>query len=230
MMAQHHISHGDAVRALTVAETYVRSGQPSFIMDMLYAKTLLLNKRYRECDARLAKMNIIPFEGATEGRALYWEAKMMQAVEALGRKKPKEALSFIEAAAKWPENLGVGKPYDADIDSRLEQFLTSVCLESMGRKSEAAASRAGILDFKPEIQNTVANFQPVNHLVVKWAAAAAGSTFDWNGWMKAQEGRYPQHAKEFEWVNAIASGKTPTATPDNAWARVISSWISLQNH
>jgi hypothetical protein len=199
-------------------------------MDMLYAKTLLLNKRYRECDARLAKMNIIPFEGATEGRALYWEAKMMQAVEALGRKKPKEALSFIEAAAKWPEHLGVGKPYDADIDSRLEQFLTSVCLESMGRKSEASASRARILDFKPEIQNTVANFQPVNHLVVKWAAAAAGSTFDWNGWMKTQEARYPQHAQAFEWVNAIASGNTPVTTPDNAWARVIATWISLEKY
>ncbi len=230
MMAQHHISRGDAIQALAVTEAYVRSGKPSFIMDMLYAKTLLLNKRYRECDIRLAKMNIIPFEGATEGRALYWEAKMMQAVEALGRKKPKEALTFIEAAAQWPEHLGVGKPYDADIDSRLEQFLTSVCLQSLGRKSEAAASRARILDFKPEIQNTVANFQPVNHLVVKWAAAAAGSTFDWNAWMKTQEGRYPQHARAFEWVYAIASENISVATPDNAWARVIAAWISLQKN
>jgi hypothetical protein len=100
----------------------------------------------------------------------------------------------------------------------------------LGRKSEAAASRARILDFKPEIQNTVANFQPVNHLVVKWAAAAAGSTFDWNAWMKTQEGRYPQHARAFEWVYAIASENISVATPDNAWARVIAAWISLQKN
>jgi tetratricopeptide (TPR) repeat protein len=228
MMVQHHITQGDVVQALAVTETYSKSGKPSFIMDMLHAKTLLLNKRYRECDARLAKMNIIPFEGATEGRALYWEAKMMQAVEALGRKKPKEALSFIEAAAQWPEHLGVGKPYDADIDSRLEQFLTSVCLQSMGKSALAAQTRARILDFKPEIQNTVANFQPVNHLVVKWAAAAAGSAFDWNAWMTSQESRYPQHAGVFAWVRATAAGDQPKQIPDNAWARVIAAWRSVE--
>jgi hypothetical protein len=157
-------------------------------MDMLHAKTLLLNKQYRACDERLAKMNIIPFEGDTEGRALYWEAKMMQAIEALGRKRPKEALKFMEAAGLWPENLGVGKPYDADIDIRLEQFLTAECLEALGRRNEAEALRSHITDFKPEIQNTIANFQPVNHLVVRWVRERTGSVSEWDVWMKKQEG------------------------------------------
>ncbi len=224
MLAQQHIAKGDAARALAVTEAYLKTGKPSYIMDMLHAKTLLLNKRYRDCDVRLAKMNIIPFEGATEGRALYWEAKMMQAIDALGRKRPKEALALIEAAGKWPEHLGVGKPYDADIDSRLEQYLTSVCLKNLERATEAAQLRARVLDFKPEVQNTVANFQPVNHLVVKWAAEAAGSTIDWNAWMKSQEARHPQHAEAFAWVRGMAAGSTAGKTPDNAWARVIEAW------
>ena len=224
MLAQHYITHGDAARALAVTEAYLKTGKPSYIMDMLHAKTLLLNKRYRECDARLAKMNIIPFEGATEGRALYWEAKMMQAIDALGRKRPKEALTFINAAGQWPENLGVGKPYDSDIDSRLEQYLTSVCLKELGKTPEAEALCARILDFKPEVQNTVANFQPVNHLVVKWAAEAIGNSFDWNAWMKTQEARYSQHAHAFAWVRALAAGTPVGKTPDNAWARVIEAY------
>jgi hypothetical protein len=227
MLAQHHIIQGDAARALAVTEAYATTGKPSYIMDMLHAKTLLLNKRYRECDARLAKMNIIPFEGATEGRALYWEAKMMQAIDALGRKRPKEALAFINAAGEWPEHLGVGKPYDADIDSRLEQYLTSVCQKDLGRTSEAAQLRTRILDFKPEVQNTIANFQPVNHLVVKWAAEASGNNFDWNAWMKTQEARHPQHTEAFTWVRALAEGSTPGKTPDNAWARVIEAYQKL---
>jgi hypothetical protein len=230
MLAQYHIIQGDAARALAVTEAYAKTGKPSYIMDMLHAKTLLLNKRYRECDARLAKMNIIPFEGATEGRALYWEAKMMQAIDALGRKRPKEALAFINAAGEWPEHLGVGKPYDADIDSRLEQYLTSVCQKDLGRTSEAAQLRTRILDFKPEVQNTIANFQPVNHLVVKWAAEASGNNFDWNAWMKTQEARHPQHTEAFTWVRALAEGSTPGQTPDNAWARVIDAWNVIISH
>jgi hypothetical protein len=149
---------------------------------------------------------------------------MMQAVDALGRKRPKEALTFINAAGQWPENLGVGKPYDSDIDSRLEQYLTSVCLKELGKTPEAEALCARILDFKPEVQNTVANFQPVNHLVVKWAAEAIGSTFDWNAWMKTQEARHPQHAQVFAWVRALSTGNAAGKTPDNAWARVIAAY------
>ena len=152
---------------------------------------------------------------------------MMQAIDALGRKRPKEALAFIDAAGQWPEHLGVGKPYDADIDSRLEQYLTSVCLKDLGRATEAAQMRARVLDFKPEVQNTVANFQPVNHLVVKWAAEAAGSTIDWNAWMKSQEARHPQHAETFAWVRAMAAGSVAGKTPDNAWARVIMAYRTM---
>jgi hypothetical protein len=229
LLAQHLVGRGEHARALDVAESYVKTGKPSFIMDMLHAKTLLLNKQYRACDERLAKMNIIPFEGATEGRALYWEAKMMQAIEALGRKRPKEALKFMEAAGLWPENLGVGKPYDADIDIRLEQFLTAECLEALGRRNEAEALRSHITDFKPEIQNTIANFQPVNHLVVRWVRERTGSVSEWDVWMKKQEERYPEHIKAFEWVRAMAAGNGTAQSPDNAWARVMVAYQSLNS-
>jgi tetratricopeptide (TPR) repeat protein len=229
LLAQHFIAGGDHAQALSVADAYVKTGKPSFIMDMLHAKTLLLNKQYRACDERLSKMNIIPFEGATEGRALYWEAKMMQAIEALGRKRPKDALKLIEAAGQWPEHLGVGKPYDADIDIRLEQFLTADCLGRLGRFGEAEALRSRILDFKPEVQNTVANFQPVNHLVVRWAQKRNHTSFDWDAWMKNQESHYPQHRKAFDWVRAMAAGNNPAETPDNAWARVMVAYLALNS-
>ena len=48
---------------------------------MLYAKTLLLNRRYSDCSRLLDGIDILPFEGATEGRELYHEAKLMQALE-----------------------------------------------------------------------------------------------------------------------------------------------------
>ena len=63
-------------------------GHPNdYIMGMLYAKTLLLNKKFKESDAMLTKLNIIPFEGATEGRELYREAKLMQAIGGNAKEK-----------------------------------------------------------------------------------------------------------------------------------------------
>ena len=43
-------------------------------------------------------------------------------------------------ARQWPENLGAGKPYPADIDERLEDWLTAQC--QLARKAPDAARQA----------------------------------------------------------------------------------------
>ena len=43
----------------------------NYIMGMLYAKTLLLSKNFAAADALLTKLQILPFEGATDGRCLH---------------------------------------------------------------------------------------------------------------------------------------------------------------
>ena len=48
---------------------------------MLHAKSLLLNGRFAEADGALRALNVLPYEGATEGRSLYREAQLMLAVE-----------------------------------------------------------------------------------------------------------------------------------------------------
>jgi hypothetical protein len=37
------------------------------------------------------------------------------------------AKRWIQAARRWPENLGSGKPYPANVDERLEDWLASLC-------------------------------------------------------------------------------------------------------
>src|SRR6185503_13040941 len=105
---------------LSLIENYSKQHPENYITGMLYAKSLLLNQRYKESDAVLSKLNIIPFEGATEGRQLYREVKLMEAIDAMRNKDYKKALQFISESRLWPENLGEGKPYDADIDERLK--------------------------------------------------------------------------------------------------------------
>lgn len=224
LLIQHYIQQQDYATALATCKQYKKQHpEKNYIIDMLLAKSLLLTKQYRSCDSLLSLMDIIPFEGATDGRGLYWEAKMMQAVEAMKLGQYKKALVFIQAAAEWPESLGVGKPYDADIDVRLEQYLSYICYTTLNNKIAATAALNKILDFNPGIYNTIRNFQPVNHLVTKWAKDAKGNANDWNKWMQVQQDKFPQYKEAFEWVteaahNQLTKGKNFSNDP---WMRVI---------
>jgi hypothetical protein len=50
-----------------------------------------------------------------------------------------EAAKRVAAAREWPENLGAGKPYAADVDERLEDRLQANCLARLGRIAESQA-------------------------------------------------------------------------------------------
>ena len=106
LLTETYINQEKYDQALLVVEPFYRSHPNDYIMGMLYAKTLLLNKKFKESDAVLTKLNIIPFEGATEGRELYREAKLMQAIAEMQKKNYNNALKFINASKLWPREFG----------------------------------------------------------------------------------------------------------------------------
>jgi hypothetical protein len=85
-------------------------------------------------------LNVLPNEGASEGRLLWKEMNLMQAVVNFKDKKYNEALKNITDARLWLENLGVGKPYQSDIDERLEDYLEAKNYEKLNKKELAQNS------------------------------------------------------------------------------------------
>jgi hypothetical protein len=183
-------------------------------MGMLYAKTLLLNKRYRECDQLLSKLTIIPFEGATEGRELYREAKLSLAFNEINSKNYKNALQLINQSKLFPENLGVGKPYDEDIDVRLEEWMSYLCYREMKKKVEAEKALQNITRFRPQIDNTVSNFLPANHLVTAWAMKVKGQSQEAVDWLNQQIKKYPEN-KILPWTRDMYVDKKSTNTHES---------------
>lgn len=57
---------------------------------------------------------------------IYRQANIMTAIDYYRKKDFERALKFVEKARLWPENLGVGRPYDPD--ERIEDFLEAECL------------------------------------------------------------------------------------------------------
>lgn len=198
LLAEHFILQKQYEKALNIAGSFYKSQPDNYIMGMLYAKTLLLNKKYATADSLLTKLKILPFEGATVGRQLYHEAKLMQAIAEMKNKQYKKALQFIADAKLWPENLGVGKPYDEDIDERLEEWMNYQCYTSLGNNVAANHALQKIIAFTPKVENTVMNFLPANHLVSAWAIEKTSSSQKATEWIQAQANLYPAN-KIIQW-------------------------------
>ncbi|MDQ2657726.1 MAG: DUF5107 domain-containing protein, partial [Bacteroidota bacterium] len=138
MLAERLMLKKDYAEALTVATDYRKRFPGDFRIRMLAAKTMLLNKRFKDATDLLEKTTILPYEGATDGRQMYREAWLMQAAGQIRTKNYKVALASIGKAKLWPENLGAGKPYDDMIDLRLENYLEALVYERTKQSSKAA--------------------------------------------------------------------------------------------
>jgi tetratricopeptide (TPR) repeat protein len=171
-------------------------------MAMLYAKTLNLNKKYEATDKILTGINIIPYEGATDGHELYREAKLMQAVQLIQKNNSKAALKLIDQARLWPENLGVGMPYPEDIDTRLEDWMTYLCYVQQKRTADAENLLNQIIKFEPRVENTVRNFSPSNAIVTAWAYEKLNRRNEAVKWLDRQIKYFPDH-KLLLWSKAM---------------------------
>ncbi|MGE5360036.1 MAG: DUF5107 domain-containing protein [Bacteroidales bacterium] len=123
-------------QALEIATRYFKASPDNYMLGMLHAKTLLLNRRFAEASEALARLNVLPYEGATEARALYREAELMVAAAEMRAGRADAALRRVNAAREWPEHLGAGKPYADDVDERLEDWLAAECTKQ-AQPSEA---------------------------------------------------------------------------------------------
>lgn len=52
---------------------------------------------------------------------------------------------MIEKSKEWPENLGVGKPYD--VETRIQDYLEILCLKKLKRSGETEVLRKAIIDY-----------------------------------------------------------------------------------
>lgn len=207
LLTEYYIHQKKYDQALLVAEPFYRRHPNDYIMGMLYAKTLLLNKRFKESDALLTKLNIIPFEGATEGRELYREAKLMQAVQEIQKKNYSKALQFIEASKLWPLNLGVGKPYDEDIDMKLEDWMSYLIYDKTGKKDMAKT-------YLQKITGGHRNYPRATDLVIAWAMEKRDQKKEAIQWLDQLTQKYPEN-KILLWCKAMFLDQPADIFPAN---------------
>jgi tetratricopeptide (TPR) repeat protein len=229
-LANYYIAHAQYDKAIELTGAYYKSHPDDFRLGTTYARALLLGRKYSEADAVLTRLNIIPVEGATGGREMYREAKLMQAVEQMKKKNFNGAVKFISQADLWPENLGVGKPYDDDLDKRLESWMSYLCLKNSGKKNDAESKLDQVIKFSPRIENGVRNFVPSNAVITAWAMEVKGQADMATDWLNNQIKEHPGN-KLIEWSRAVYNkdaGYLLTESDKDANSRIITELMKLK--
>lgn len=117
----------DWEQALSTVKQGLQLNPRNYYLGLQLAKCLLHTSNFAEGITLLNEVEVLPNEGASEGRNIWREIHVFAALKEIKHRNLQQALHYINEARKWPENLGVGKPYE--VDERLEAFVESLILQ-----------------------------------------------------------------------------------------------------
>jgi len=102
-------------KALIAAEEAHKILPNNYSIGMEYANLLVLNNKEESAIEVLKGLKVLPFEGAHRGRLIWERAHLGAAIQQFENKSIPKAKDLLNAGKSWPENLGVGSPYDPDL-------------------------------------------------------------------------------------------------------------------
>jgi Tfp pilus assembly protein PilF len=144
-LIEYYETHENNQMALTISTAAYKKHRDNFTLGLQYAIALLDNGQYTGSIKALEGMHILPFEGASQGKVVFEQACLFLAMDLISNKRYGEAIKQIEKSKEWPENLGVGKPYN--VDTRIQDYLEIFCLEKLNRSNDAASLSKSIIDY-----------------------------------------------------------------------------------
>lgn len=101
-------------KAIVLSDEAYNRFKNNFIIGLLHAKTCLYADHLEDCLTVLSGLQILPFEGSTQGKQIYEQAWLLSALKEFNNKNELKALAAIDSSRLWPEKLGVGRPYNPD--------------------------------------------------------------------------------------------------------------------
>jgi tetratricopeptide (TPR) repeat protein len=129
---QYYLSTKQSKLAVDFSKKAVKQFPESYTLGFLHAKALLNTGSYQQCINILTDIQILPFEGANESRKVYEEAHIRLALELIRKKRYNKSVKILQDAMEWPENIGVGKPYNPE--QRKVEFLLAYCYDKLGQE------------------------------------------------------------------------------------------------
>ena len=132
-LTNYYLSKSKYDDAKKIVKKIYNKNDSNYMVGMDYVKTLIYLKEYNTAISLLDTLHILPYEHAGEGRDLYTSAYFGASLNYIEKLNYKKAISLLEKSKEWPENLGVGKPYNTD--ERIQDYLLYFCHFKMGKEA-----------------------------------------------------------------------------------------------
>ena len=203
-VSRFYLEQGDNQKAQELAKIFYEKSPQNYYLGLHYAKVLELDKKYSACFNLLQKIQILPNEGATEGRTIWRNANIGNALDWMKAKKYRNALESINMAKQWPENLGVGKPYE--VDERLENFIALQCYKKLNDNKSVGKMQERIIA-QPDLTDQPSG---MNDFLSAWLLKEKGNKLEGDRIMKLLSEKNPD-AKNIQWCIAVYSGNIDRA-------------------
>jgi tetratricopeptide (TPR) repeat protein len=126
-LAKYFSEHQDWARATLIAENAADLHPDNYYLGLQLAKCYMQTQNFEKGITLMQHIHVLPNEGASEGRNSWRETHLLTALSAIDKQDRPMAVYHIDEARKWPENMGIGKPYH--VDERLEDFMQLICLD-----------------------------------------------------------------------------------------------------
>ncbi len=202
--SRYYSEKGNALKAEELAGKFYAWNPQNYYLGLFYAKTLELNKKYSASISLLQNMKVLPNEGATESRLVWKNANIGNALDLIKKGKIKTALESITRSKKWPENLGVGRPYI--VDERMEDFIALQCYKKLNDKQAANACMDKITG-KDALQSLSSD---VNDFLSAWLLRENGNKMEGDRIMNGLGEKVPVSGV-IQWCNAVYAGNPEQA-------------------
>ena len=147
----------------------------------------------------------------------------MQAVDQIRAKNYKTALTSINKAKLWPENLGAGKPYDEDIDLRLEHYMEALVHEKTREKEQAKKKYEAII----AASTTSGRRNQITNLITALAYRKTSRNEEGEKLLAAWREEQPDN-KIAKWAYAVYNGESAGDAPEgNEILRIMKEIVNL---
>ena len=204
-LINHYVANNQWQKAVETGKKYTKKYPSNYYIGLKYAKALCETGQYQPCISLLNKMQVLPNEGSYAGRAVYREANLYRAMEQLSHKNYKQVVKSVETSKEWPENLGVGKPYDNMIDNRLEDYLEAKAAAGQGDSRKTSALLAAVADYTI----SRSHFESGN-LLSALALRESGKVQEADHMVAAWSTDFPEN-RVVQWCTAIYRGEKEKA-------------------
>ncbi|WP_431122074.1 DUF5107 domain-containing protein [Flagellimonas flava] len=140
-----YLDHDKKDEATALAKKGFKKFPNNYNIGLSYAKALVSTENYSKAITVLGSLNILPFEHASESKKIYDQAHIYRAKEFMDKGQFSKAVPLLEASKEWPENLGVGAPFNPD--TRMADYLLGLCHEKLQNADKASSNFIKVADY-----------------------------------------------------------------------------------